>query len=99
MKTYDLTLAAEEDLRNIWQYTCETRGVDQADTYFDQIEGCCEAVAEGRTRSKSFDELPDDVRIHRCQHHYIAWLTGERPIIIAILHERMDFVRRLKSRL
>lgn len=41
MKSYDLTLAAEEDLRGIWEYSCETWGIDQADRYLDQIEACC----------------------------------------------------------
>lgn len=43
--------------------------------------------------------MPDGIRIHRCEHHYIVWLYGDRPVIIAILHERMDFVLRLKDRL
>lgn len=73
--------------------------LDQAERYFDQIEACCEAVGQGRAQSKSLDELPDDVGVSHCGHHYIVWLAGERPIIIAILHERMDFVRQLKSRL
>ena len=99
MKSYDLTLAAEGDLRGIGRYTYETWGLDQAETYFDRIEACCEAVGDGRARSKSFDELPGDVRIHRCEHHYIVWLEGERPVIIAILHERMDCLRQLRGRL
>lgn len=99
MKSYELTLAAEEDLRGIWLYTYETWGLDRAETYFDRIEACCEAVGAGRARWKTLDGLPDGVRIHRCDHHYIVWLDGDRPIIIAILHERMDFVRRLKHRM
>jgi len=99
MARYDLTRAAEDDLRGIWHYTHETWGASQADKYLDQIQHCCEAIAEGRALSKSFKELPADVRIHRCEHHYIAWIAGERPVVIAVLHERMDFVRRLKSRL
>ena len=99
MKNYELTLAAEEDLRGIWRYTYETWGLDQAEKYFDQIEACCETVGDGRARSKPFEGLSDDVRIHRCERHYIVWLADVRPIIIAILHERMDFVRRLKDRL
>ena len=43
--------------------------------------------------------LQEGVHIHRCEHHFIAWMAGTRPVIIAILHERMDFVRRLKGRL
>ena len=99
MAHYDLTHAAEEDLRGIWHYTHETWGAAQADTYLDRIKLCCEAIAAGRALSKSFQELPSDLHIHRCEHHYIAWIAGDRPVVIAVLHERMDFARRLKSRL
>ncbi|MGR3758323.1 MAG: type II toxin-antitoxin system RelE/ParE family toxin [Tranquillimonas sp.] len=99
MPSYGLTLAAEKDLRGIWRYTCDRWGFDQAETYFSQIEACCEAVGRGTARWKMLDGLPNDVRIHRCKRHYIVWLEAERPIIIAILHERMNFVRRLKDRL
>lgn len=99
MPSYDLTLAAETDLRDIWRYTYKTWGFDQAEKYFDQIEACCETVGDGRARSKVLEGLQEGVHIHRCEHHFIVWLAGTRPVIIAILHERMDFVRRLKSRL
>ena len=99
MAGYDLTLAAEGDLRAIWTYTDKTWGADQADRYLDQIEACCGAIASGRIRSRQFEQLPDDVRIHRCEHHFIVWLANARPIVIAVLHERMDFIRRLNDRL
>ncbi|WCR12273.1 type II toxin-antitoxin system RelE/ParE family toxin [Paracoccus stylophorae] len=99
MKSYDLTRAAEEDLRGIWEYSCETWGIDQADRYLDQIEACCEAIGNDQARSKARDALPDDVRVYRCEHHYLFWLSSDRPIILAILHERMDLVNRLKDRL
>ena len=99
MPSYDLTLAAETDLRDIWRYTYKTWGFDQAEKYFDQLEACCEAVGDGRARSKVLEGLQEGVHIHRCEHHFIVWLAGASPVIIAILHERMDFVRRLKSRL
>ncbi|MBW4985285.1 type II toxin-antitoxin system RelE/ParE family toxin [Mameliella sp. CS4] len=99
MAGYGLTLGAEEDLRAIWSYTFETWGADQADRYLSQIESCCDAIGTRRARSKAFDQLPDDVRILRCEHHYVVWLVASQPIIIAVLHERMDFVQRLKDRL
>ena len=99
MKGYDLTLAAEEDLRNIWDYTFGEWGFDQADTYLGQIQTCCEAIGDGSAREKVNDALPEDVRVLRCEHHYIFWIVGNRPIIIAILHERMDLVNRLADRL
>ena len=98
MPSYDLTLAAETDLRDIWRYTYKTLGFDQAEKYFDQIETCCEAVGDGRARSKALEGLQEGVHIHRCEHHFIAWMAGTRPVIIAILHERMDFMRRLMGR-
>lgn len=85
-------------MHGIWQYTTDTWGLDQAETYFDKIEACCDAVGDKRARSKTLSGLPDGVRIHRCEHHYIIWLNADRPIIIAILHERMDFLQRLKDR-
>ncbi len=99
MKNYDLTLAAEEDLQGIWDYTSGKWGLDQADTYLDQIEACCAAIGDGNAREKVNEALPKDVRVLRCEHHYIFWITGDRPIVIAILHERMDLVNRLKDRL
>ena len=99
MRTYDLTLAAEDDLRGIWRYTYETWGIEQADRYFERIEACCEAVGDRRARSKTLDSLPDGVRVHRCEHHYIVWLDADRSVVIAILHERMNFMRQLKDRL
>lgn len=99
MAPYRLTSAAEEDLRGIWRYTHDTWGLAQAERYFDRIEACCAAVGSGTAQSRQFGELPDDVGILRCQHHYVIWLTGDPPIIIAILHERMDMLRRLRDRL
>ena len=99
MQSYDLTLAAEADLRDIWRYTYKMWGPEQADKYFDQIEACCEAVGDRRARSKALDGLQDGVHIHRCEHHFIVWLVGSRPVIVAILHERMDFMQRLKAQL
>jgi len=98
MNSYSLTLAAEDDLRGIWRYTYETWGLDQAEAYFDQIEACCDVVGHRRAQSGSLEGLPDGIRIHRCEHHYIIWLDEDRPVIVAILHERMDLVRWLKDR-
>lgn len=99
MPSYDLTLAAEEDLRAIWRHTSETWGPEQADKYLDQLGDCFDAIAIRRAPSRSLPQLPDEVRIHRCQHHYIFWFAIDRPIIIAVLHEKMDVLQRLKERL
>jgi toxin ParE1/3/4 len=40
-----------------------------------------------------------NIRVLRCRRHYIFVLTEAPPIILAFLHERMDFVTRLRARL
>jgi toxin ParE1/3/4 len=99
MPSYDLTLAAEEDLRGIWRYTFETWGSEQADKYLNQFEDCFDAIASRRTPPRSLPQLPGGVCIQRCQRHYIFWIVIDGPIIIAVLHEKMDVLQRLSDRL
>ncbi len=97
MQTVCITTSAEDDLGRIWLYTYETWGFDRAEKYYDQIVSCCEAIGSGKARSKPVEGLSDDIHVHRCEKHYIFFLPEERPIVLAILHGRMDFVARLKG--
>lgn len=99
MSPVALTLAAQEDLTGIWLYTFKSWGVDQAEKYYDQIVSCCQAIGAGQARSKPVEGLVENVHVHRCQHHYIFFLDTERPVILAVLNQRMDFIARLQNRL
>jgi toxin ParE1/3/4 len=68
MLPYELTLAAEADLREIARYTLRQWGERQ---------------------------------VTRCEHHYVFYLPpeGQKPRIIAVLHENMDLLARLEDRL
>jgi toxin ParE1/3/4 len=88
MPSYDLTLAAEEDLKGVWRYTFETWGPEQADKYLGQLGDCFDAIGSRRAPSRSLPQLPDEICIHRCQRHYIFWRAIDRPVIIAVLHEK-----------
>ncbi|MEM9716285.1 MAG: type II toxin-antitoxin system RelE/ParE family toxin [Pseudomonadota bacterium] len=99
MQNVELTAAAEEDLTGIWLYTYETWGFDQAEKYYDQIISCCEAIGSGKARSKSVEGLGDNIHVHHCEQHYIFFLPEERPVVLAILHGRMDFIAWLQERL
>ena len=37
---------ARKDLKNIWLYTYENFGVDQADKYFDELESGMETIRD-----------------------------------------------------
>jgi toxin ParE1/3/4 len=100
MTAYDLSPDAEADLEGVWNYTCDNWGADQADKYMGQIATCCERIAAGEAYCRRFPEIDPRLGSHHCQHHYIFFLeTASKPIIIAVLHERMEMLTRLKRRL
>jgi toxin ParE1/3/4 len=98
---YDLTRSAKQDVRGIWVYTAEQWGERQADRYTAGLETCFRRIAGRRFRHKTFSERYPQVRVTRCQEHYVFYLLpeGPHPLIIAVLHGRMDLLARLGERL
>lgn len=98
---YILTRSAAADLRSIVQYTHEHWGVTQCRAYVTQIETAATEVALGKGRYRKLDELLPGLRVRQVGRHYLFCLTrnGDPALILAILHERMDIVTRLKERL
>ena len=100
MPGFILTTAAERDLAGVWDYTFDTWGADQADRYLEHLEACCERIAAGEAVIQSFPEIDARLGSHHCEHHYIFFLaTDDKPIVVAVLHERMDLMTRLQDRL
>ena len=101
MQAYDLTPAAAADLRSIARYTFREWGARQQQRYARQLEACCRAIGEGAAASRAFSDRHPQMRVMRCRHHYIFHMRppGRRPLIIAVLHERMDLLARLERRL
>lgn len=98
---YDITPSAKADIRSIWLYTVETWGEAQADHYTKALDDKFDEIADGQAFSRPFLKVYPQLRVVRCEHHYVFYLSseGKRPNIIAILHERMDLVSRLRERL
>jgi plasmid stabilization system protein ParE len=101
MLPYELTPAAEADLQEIARYTLRQWGVRQQQRYARQFEACFRGIAEGNLRSRDFSERYPQVRVTRCQHHYVFYVhtAGQKPRIFAVLHERMDLLARIGERL
>ena len=101
MFPYELTPTAEADLREIARYTLRQWGVRQQRRYARLLAGCFLGIAEGRVRTRNFSERYPQVRVTRCEHHYVFFLhpEGQKPRIIAVLHERMDMLTRIGKRL
>ena len=101
MATYVLTSQALGDFRDIARYTKRQWGAAQALKYRDELETCAELIALGGGSFKSLSEIHPELRVGRCQHHYIYCLLkdSQPALIVAILHERMDLMARIADRL
>jgi toxin ParE1/3/4 len=100
VSNYRITEQAAEDLKKIWIYTATNHGHSQANHYTDVLKAGCAKIAANPTMWRVLQVANEAVRFYRCEHHYIVYLFDEvKVIIIAFLHERMDFIARLKTRL
>lgn len=100
-KYYVLTKSAEADLREITRYTLEQWGAAQCSAYIADIEQKAEALATGKGVFQEMSALMPNLRMVLSGKHYIFCLPQQNApaIILAILHEKMDVVARLKHRL
>jgi len=98
---YQLTPQAEEDLKQIARYTVKKWGKKQSLKYAGLLEACFLKITNRSVLSRSFSEHYSQVQVTRCEHHYVFYVDfkNKQPCIIAVLHEAMDIVSRLKSRL
>jgi toxin ParE1/3/4 len=88
------TLRADQDLRDIYEFTLTRWGRDQLNTYAEMIDRAFSAIAENPT-------------IGRPRHGYLRTAVGRHHIyyrtehdtvhIVRILHDSMDAVRHMKS--
>ncbi len=101
MRSYELTEGADSDLEEIARYTIRQWGEKQARQYADKLGRCFGKIARKAVVARTFSEKYPNALVTRCEHHYVFYLHPEdkRPIIFAVLHERMDMLARLKERL
>ena len=96
---YKLTTEADADLLEIFRYTFEHWGEEQAERYLASLEEAFENIASRKAPARVFLREPQQVLVLKCQRHFVFYLLSPSPIIIAILHERMDIITRLRHRL
>jgi len=101
LQPYLLTKAAEADLRAIIHYTRQQWSDARTQKYITMLEQGMAALSLGKGYFKDISDLIPDLRMAHCGHHYIFCLPRPHApaIIIAIFHERMDLMTRLKHRL
>ena len=81
----------DQDLIEIWLYTFNDWGEQQADKYLDELEAAIKLLAGQPLICRERIELEPPVRIHHHGHHLIVYLALDDGIsLLRVLHERMD---------
>ncbi|HEY7459594.1 MAG TPA: type II toxin-antitoxin system RelE/ParE family toxin [Xanthobacteraceae bacterium] len=101
MLPYDLTPSALADLEEIARYTLRQWGEQRMMLYAAALDRCFERIAEGSAVHRNFSPAFPQIRVTRCERHYVFFLRAEsgRVRIVAVLHERMALLARLRQRL
>ena len=99
--SYEISKSAEKDWRSIVEYTFINFGKRQVEKYTKSLLKCLDDLTEDVGHKKEIDVSGHQVILKHCQKHYIFGLQrNDKPLlIIAILHEQMDLMQRLKNRL
>ena len=100
MQTYTLSEEAKTDLIEIAQYTLNRWGKKQFNQYKDGLKNKFEAIANKTAQQKPFSTKLPEVSVSKYKYHYIFSIQHKnKPLIIAIIHEKRDILRHLENRL
>ncbi len=101
MLPYEISALAQEDIKEIARYTMSRWGEEQSIRYAKSLEKCFCEITDKTVSSKNFSNNFPEILVTWCQKHYVFYIypAGKLPLIIAVLHERMDMLARLKRRL
>lgn len=97
MSRYLLSPAAQADLEQIWDYTHDRWGVDQAEEYLRDLQRAIERAAANPRIGRSCDEIRPGYRKLAAGSHTLFYrVTAEGVIdVVRVLHQRMDVDRHL----
>lgn len=89
--------AAAADLDEIWDYTADRWGIDQAERYIGAIRDICAALARGEATGRDASDIRPGYRRALCGRHLIFYRLRDdgRVEVVRILHQRTDVRSRL----
>lgn len=80
----------------MWVYTCEERGVDQAEKYLDELaEGIKQLVHHPLLGADYSHVLPGYRRLQIAHHAAFCKVEEPEVLVVRVLHEDMDAPARL----
>ena len=84
-------LQAEQDLIEIWMYSCENWGVNQADIYLDQLDQAFQSIASNSEIGFKIDYIRSGYFKYPAKEHLIFYTIQKSTIhIIRVLGNEMD---------
>jgi toxin ParE1/3/4 len=87
---FRLTVRAEADLLSIGSYTLEKWGALQASRYLDELEECCQRLADAPLLGRQCDNVrPGLRRMEHGRHTVFYRPKSEGVAVIRILHQDM----------
>ncbi len=96
-----LTREADSRLDDIFDWTFDRFGPQQAERYRARLQAAFDRLAEGTLRGRSalaeFGEwMPEWLLFVRVERHVVLFVeTTEEVVVVAVLHGAMDLPRRL----
>ncbi len=100
MAKFVIQKAADHRLDEIYAYTLDTWGEEQADTYIRGLFNKFQQIAD---RKIPWRQIPAEFEVDGyfacCEQHYIYWkvLSDNRIGIVTILHEKMHQIERFRE--
>lgn len=87
---------ARTDLEEIWEYTADLWGPDQAEKYIRQLQEDIQTVADNPAFGHDCEVVRAGYRKFPSGSHVLFYRLAEGGIeIVRILHERMDYGRHI----
>ena len=96
MSRYLLSPAAQVDLEQIWDFTHDRWGVDQAEEYPRELQRAVERAAANPLIGQACDEIRPGYRKLAAGSLVLFYrLAAEGIDVVRVLHQRMDVDRHL----
>ncbi len=94
LKSFELSLVADQDLQDIFDYTFEEFGIDQAVDYVSSFDQAFENIIQNPEIGRKRDEIKEGLRsVLKEQHTVFYRLLDNRIRIVRILHASRDVPR------
>lgn len=89
MSTYRLGRKGVSDLAEIFDYTVDIRGEEQAEIYLQELAGCFQRLADSPGLGRPCDLILPGIRRFEQGKHVIFYKPERKGIIISrVLHQR-----------